>query len=122
VRIVTRKRRVQATSEQASSPRQTVVCVYCGRAQCKGCPLKFDDKVTLQQVLDKAGICASPHYLYEENRLPQQPSNQKKAKSPQKSKRRTKKPHKDSKLGSQSNDNDTVEVVESDNFEFEILI
>ena len=63
-------------------------CVYCGRVQCKGCPLKFDDKVTLQQVIDKAGITMQPNFFYEDNRAPQQPVNQSKSKTPQKSKRK----------------------------------
>lgn len=26
-------------------------CVYCKRENCKGCPLRFDDKMTLRQLL-----------------------------------------------------------------------
>ena len=33
-----------------------VACIYCSRMQCKGCPLKFDDKITLRKVLTKAGV------------------------------------------------------------------
>ena len=38
----------------AGSP--LVACIYCSRMQCKGCPLKFDDKITLRTVLTKAGV------------------------------------------------------------------
>lgn len=72
VRIVTRKRRVPPSNSDAAAGSTTITatapiaasassatpggaiiaCVYCGRGQCKGCPLTFDDKVTLQQVID----------------------------------------------------------------------
>ena len=27
-------------------------CVYCERSECKGCPLRFDDKMTLRELLE----------------------------------------------------------------------
>ena len=87
VRIVTRKRRqITGASKCSSDASQsvsgapsankpgsstmsgTVACIYCSRVQCKGCPLKFEDKITLKQVLDKAGVTSQPHFFYEENR------------------------------------------------------
>jgi hypothetical protein len=41
------------------------ICVYCYRAECAGCPLRFDDKVTLRQVLEGAGVPTQSNYLYE---------------------------------------------------------
>jgi len=29
-----------------------MVCVYCYRSACEGCPLRFDDKITLRKILD----------------------------------------------------------------------
>ena len=122
VRVVSRKRKVPAktgSEAQGNNSSGQVACVYCSRNQCKGCPLKFDDKVTLQQVLDKAGVSSQPHYFYEDNRLPPQPK-QAKSKTPQKNKKRSKK-GKSGKAGAKVS-SESDEVPESDNFEFELLI
>ena len=132
VRIVTRKRKVTPPKEQTGAAATqipgvinttagSVSCIYCNRVLCKGCPLKFDDKVTLQQVLDKSSVTHQPHYYYEDNRQPPQPANQKKAKTPQKSKKRAKKSGKNAKNGTQL-ENEKIATEESDNFEFELLI
>jgi hypothetical protein len=71
-------------------------------------------------MLDKAGVPSQPSYFYEDNRIPQQPANNKKAKTPQKNKKRAKKSGKAAK-SSNSNELESVSQ-ESDNFEFELLI
>jgi len=42
-------------------------------------------------MLDKAGISSQPNFFYEDNRIPQQPASNKKAKTPQKNKKKSKK-------------------------------
>jgi hypothetical protein len=31
-------------------------CVYCGREECTGCPLRFDDRTTLRDLLEQAKV------------------------------------------------------------------
>lgn len=136
VRIVSRKRKQPSSRSSDESSAQVptpngkanqvtaanqVACIYCHRMQCKGCPLKFDDKITLKQVLEKAGVTTQPHFYYEENRQPPQPSSAKKTKNPVKNKKRGKKSGKSAKNGAQTISEKAAES-ESENFEFELLI
>jgi len=43
-------------------------CVYCQRALCTGCPLRFDDKLSLRGVLEKAGVPTEPDFYHQEQR------------------------------------------------------
>jgi hypothetical protein len=47
-----------------SSPKEEKVCVYCLRSTCEGCPLRFDDKTTLRQVLQEAGVPTKGSFYY----------------------------------------------------------
>lgn len=43
-------------------------CVYCQRSQCTGCPLRFDDKTSLREVLDRACVTTKPDFYHQEQR------------------------------------------------------
>lgn len=44
----------------------TIMCVYCFRTDCNNCPLPFDDKITLQSFLEKAGVSTQSYFYYED--------------------------------------------------------
>jgi hypothetical protein len=44
--------------------------VYCLRSNCEGCPLRFDDKTTLRQVLLEAGVPTKNNYYYTTSDVP----------------------------------------------------
>lgn len=41
-------------------------CVYCQRDECNGCPLPFDDKITLYEYLVNAGVSTQSYFYYED--------------------------------------------------------
>ena len=43
-------------------------CVFCRREECSGCPLRFDDKVTLRQILEEAKVATESNFYYEEHK------------------------------------------------------
>jgi len=43
-------------------------CVFCKREECSGCPLRFDDKTTLRELLEEAKITTEPKFYYEEHK------------------------------------------------------
>jgi hypothetical protein len=72
IKIVPRQRAfMEEIASQNTCPgnaQMTYRCVYCKRENCKGCPLRFDDKMTLRQLLTNARVSTDPSYYYEENR------------------------------------------------------
>lgn len=43
-------------------------CVFCQREECAGCPLRFDDKITLRKLLEEAKVTTLPTFYYEEHK------------------------------------------------------
>jgi hypothetical protein len=43
-------------------------CVFCRREECSGCPLRFDDKITLRQILAEAKVVTESNFYYEEHK------------------------------------------------------
>ena len=43
-------------------------CAYCSRESCTGCPLRFDDKQTLRDLLDQSGISTETPFYYAEHK------------------------------------------------------
>lgn len=99
VRLVSRKRSPRKSSQVDTPEDEGTFCVYCSRPSCKGCPLRFEEKVTLRDILDKAKITTSPNYYYEDAR------NNSSAR--RKDKKKSKKP---------------LSVTPDDNDEFELLV
>lgn len=47
-----------------------MVCVYCYRGACEGCPLRFDDKITLRNLIETAQVPTQPTFLYKNTEEP----------------------------------------------------
>jgi hypothetical protein len=43
-----------ADQQAGSASESDMVCVYCYRNNCEGCPLRFDDKITLRTIIESA--------------------------------------------------------------------
>lgn len=65
------------------SRRVNDVCCYCQRQTCDGCPLRFDDKTTLKQLLEQAKVPTRAEFHYEEHTPQVQVKKQNKSKKKQ---------------------------------------
>ena len=49
---------------KAHKPKEIIKCIYCMRKNCAGCPLPFEDKITLRNFLLKSKASTVSSYFF----------------------------------------------------------
>jgi hypothetical protein len=55
------------TCQVTEGPTQVLKCIFCQRKKCSGCPLPFEDKVSLRSFLSRSKVPTKSTFYFQDD-------------------------------------------------------